>query len=201
MKTYISGKISGLPSEEAKKKFKQAESYLQGLGHDVVNPFELRLGVDAPWESHMLFDLKLLFECDSIYMLDNWIESKGAMIEKHIADVRGMKVLFQKKEESEKYLAITIFKIKGAIQEVMGLKFEEYTTEVRCRDSFFARMIFTYHCRKTGMKLKEIARYIHRDHTTMLHYLNKYDDEVKYNPTFRAIAIRINKILKQPISQ
>lgn len=57
MKTYISGKISGLPSEEAKKKFKQAESYLQGLGHDVVNPFELRLGVDAPWESHMLFDL------------------------------------------------------------------------------------------------------------------------------------------------
>ena len=104
MKTYISGKISGLPSEEAKKKFKQAESYLQGLGHDVVNPFELRLGVDAPWESHMLFDLKLLFECDSIYMLDNWIESKGAMIEKHIADVRGMKVLFQTKEESEKYL-------------------------------------------------------------------------------------------------
>ena len=50
MKTYISGKISGLPSVEAQKKFTQAQSYLQGLGHDVVNPFELRLGVDAPWE-------------------------------------------------------------------------------------------------------------------------------------------------------
>lgn len=48
MKTYISGKISGLPSEEAKKKFKQAESYLQGLGHDVVNPF------DFVWVSMLL---------------------------------------------------------------------------------------------------------------------------------------------------
>lgn len=77
MKTYISGKISGLPSEEAKKKFKQAESYLQGLGHDVVNPFELRLGVDAPWESHMLFDLKLLLNVIQFICLIIGSKAKG----------------------------------------------------------------------------------------------------------------------------
>lgn len=78
-----------------------------------------------------------------------------------------------------------------------GMKFNEYTTKSHKRDGFFARMLFVYHCRRNRMKLVEIAKYVHRDHSSMVYSLKKYDDEKKFNPNFRVLAEKVESILNK----
>ena len=84
-KVYISGPITGLPFDKVEKAFNDAEIRLQEEGYEVVNPLENGLPRDSKWREHMKADIKLLMECDSIYMLKNWTASKGARIEYQIA--------------------------------------------------------------------------------------------------------------------
>lgn len=84
-KVYISGQITGLAEEEYKRKFKEAEDKLIGLGYDVVNPASLEPIPNGTWTDYMRRDIKLLTDCDYIYMLDNWTESTGAKAEFKLA--------------------------------------------------------------------------------------------------------------------
>lgn len=97
-KIYISGKITGLDLLEAARNFQNAEQYLIMTydGIEVVNPMrEVVYKKDKTWEQYMLEDIDLLFSCDSIFMLDNWEESKGARIECSIAKELSKTILFQ----------------------------------------------------------------------------------------------------------
>lgn len=85
MRVYISGKVTGLQYEEAWMNFQEVEERLTEEGYDVVNPLKNGVDPDDPWESHMRADIKLLMECDAIYMMENWEESKGASIERLLA--------------------------------------------------------------------------------------------------------------------
>ena len=84
-KVYISGQITNLPEEEYKRKFKEAEDKLIGFGYDVVNPASLDPIPNGTWTDYMRRDIKLLMDCDYIYMLDNWTESTGAKAEFRLA--------------------------------------------------------------------------------------------------------------------
>lgn len=193
MKVYISGKISGLDLEEAKQRFLQAEEFLVGLGIQAVNPLKNGLSVDDDWIKHLCRDIELLHECSHIYMMDGWQESTGACIEYDFANRTGKKILFASNIIRNQGI---VLKIENAIHEVTGLRLNQYNTKSRKRDGFFARMLFVYHCRREKMKLVDIAKYIHRDHSSMLHFLNKYDDEVRFNEMFRDMAESVNNILK-----
>ena len=173
MRIYISGKISGLPYKEAEQRFEDAEALLTELGFE------------------------MLHSCDAIYMMDNWTTSIGASIEFDFANRTGKDVLFESNIIilNDEYKAI--LRIQNAIHEVTGLRFNQYITKSRKRDGVFARMIFVYHCRKRKMKLTQIAKYVRRDHSSMLHLLRKYDDDFKYNPQFRDMATRVNNILNK----
>lgn len=197
MKIYVSGKISGLPIEEAKQRFANSQALLESIGFEVVNPLEIGLCDEkASWESHMVKDIEMLLGCDAIYMMDNWVDSTGASIEYDVAMRTGKDVWFESNVVRNN---LVMMKIQNAIHEAMGLKFNDYITKSRKRDGFFARMIFVYHCRMHKMKLTKIAEYVHRDHSTMLHLLKKYQDDFKYNPQFREIATRVNNILNKTI--
>lgn len=96
MKIYISGQISGLPIDEVKARFSEAERFLEEeLDYVVVNPFDNGLPDDAPWIQHMLRDLEMLYECDAIYMLNGWQESRGACIEYRFAVHTDKQILFE----------------------------------------------------------------------------------------------------------
>lgn len=84
-KVYLSGKISGLTEVEYKTKFNSAELFLTGLGYDVINPVSYDKIKDGSWEDYMKQDLKLILDCDYIYLLDNWEDSKGARMEYNLA--------------------------------------------------------------------------------------------------------------------
>lgn len=192
MKIYISGKITGLPLEETRRKFADAQALLEEIGFEVVNPMEKGLSPDATWEQHMVKDFEFLLSCDAIYMMDNWIGSKGSSIEYDAATRLEKDIWFESKVCRENK---EVMRIQNAIHEVTGMQFHEYITKSRKRDGFFARMLFVYHCRRAKMKLTQIAKYVHRDHSSMLHLLNKYEDDFRYNPQFRDMATRVNNIL------
>lgn len=94
MKIYISGQITGLGLEEARAKFDKAEKALIGKGHNPINPMKLNIPIEGKtWKDYMLDDLELLFDCEAIFLLDNWQASKGARIEYSIAQEMEMTIL------------------------------------------------------------------------------------------------------------
>ena len=105
MKVYISGKITGLPIEEAKQNFKNCERWLLEDGYEVVNPMELpeheaiiadkELSTEEQWRLHMKADIKAMMDCDGIFVMMNYIESKGAKIEYKLAMELGLFGLYQ----------------------------------------------------------------------------------------------------------
>lgn len=98
-KTYISGKITGLELPEAEQNFHKAGLFLKKkYGCDIINPmFDVEYHPEKTWAEYMLEDIKLLFTCDSIYMLNNWKDSKGARIEFNIAVELGINLIFEVK--------------------------------------------------------------------------------------------------------
>lgn len=95
MKIYISGQITGLPFDEVERNFDEAEQRLKEEGFTVVNPLNNGLTVNHGWIEHMKADLKLLLECDTIYLLKNWKQSRGAAIEYGLAVSLGYDIIEQ----------------------------------------------------------------------------------------------------------
>lgn len=93
-KIYISGKISGIESE-ASVLFERVEKELQEKGYETVNPMKLNHEHDKSWESYMKADIKALCDCDEIFMLSNWKDSKGARIEHTIAFDLGIRRIYE----------------------------------------------------------------------------------------------------------
>jgi hypothetical protein len=91
---YISGKISGIENE-APLLFEKAENELKAKGFETVNPMTLNHEHDKSWHSYMKEDVKALCDCDNIYMLKNWKDSKGAIIELEIAVYLGINVIYE----------------------------------------------------------------------------------------------------------
>ena len=92
-KVYISGKITGLPIDDAKTNFQDAENKLREKGYEVINPFNNGLPENSTWMEHMKADIILLMECDIICLLNNWRDSTGAKIEWNLAKEMGFKVI------------------------------------------------------------------------------------------------------------
>lgn len=94
---YISGQITGLELKEAKANFDRAEVLLLEKGFNPLNPMKVNPPLSAKnWKEYMRDDIVQLFNCDAIYLLDNWQASKGARIEHFIAQEMGLMILTEK---------------------------------------------------------------------------------------------------------
>lgn len=191
MKVYISGKITGLPLSEAEERFKDAEELISALNLTPVNPLKNGLPRHSTWEEHMAKDIELLKQCEAIFMLENWEDSRGAKIEYDFAIGSGKTIMYENQISNGRDL----HQLTKAIHEVTGLTIKDLTDERRTRDTVFARMIFAWHCR--DMRPDDIGRILNRDRCTVIYYLNRYEDEVKYNPSFAKLARRVEKKLEK----
>ena len=89
---YISGPMSGVPREQYLKMFRRAEQSLRDRGYQrIVNPIRV-WACRWPWlyrivgyRLTLLYDLWLLMQCDQIYKLPGWQQSRGANIESCVA--------------------------------------------------------------------------------------------------------------------
>jgi hypothetical protein len=106
MKIYISGSITN--DKNADVKFSKAEKHLQTVyPHAIIyNPINIPypkldqdewFGVDGLWKYYMHESVKLMMECTAIYLLSDWQDSKGATIEKELAEKLGMVIIHELK--------------------------------------------------------------------------------------------------------
>lgn len=96
-KVFISGAISSRSYEEACKQFKDAQLILENWGYEVENPMEATEHLNpqkTSWQTYMRSSITQLMKCDYIYMLHGWERSKGANIEKKIAEKLDISALF-----------------------------------------------------------------------------------------------------------
>lgn len=94
MKIYISGKITGLPIEQAKAAFAEAEAVLQEQGHEPVNPFNLPHQHGGDWSDYMAEDIRALLQCEALHLLPNSADSKGVKVELAIARALDMIITY-----------------------------------------------------------------------------------------------------------
>ena len=101
VKVFISGKITGEPIEECLDKFICAALYIFGLERrgqviKIVNPLRLKgIHFGISHKEAMKICLEALKDCTHIYMLKDWKESKGAIIEHQFALDNGIKIIYQ----------------------------------------------------------------------------------------------------------
>lgn len=95
MKIYIAGKITGLPNYMELFQSKQTE--LESQGYTVVNPSKLDgiLGQDFTHAEYMHICYSLIDICDAVYLLENWMDSKGACMELDYSIEKGKTVVVE----------------------------------------------------------------------------------------------------------
>lgn len=94
MVVYISGGITNNPNY--KLDFEEAKTKFQNLGYKVINPAEIQMPIGCDkWEDYMIVYINLLVKANTIYMLKNYEQSKGAMIELEFAKQMGLKILYE----------------------------------------------------------------------------------------------------------
>ncbi|WP_443738457.1 DUF4406 domain-containing protein [Treponema sp.] len=89
-RVYISGQITGLDEAEYKALFNKAADVLRQFGYEPVNPATLDETENTKnwsWHDYMKRDIKMMCDCDYIYLLPNWRNSKGAKFEYMVADL------------------------------------------------------------------------------------------------------------------
>ncbi|MCR4964822.1 MAG: DUF4406 domain-containing protein [Bacteroidales bacterium] len=91
-KVYIAGKVTGEKYQTVFIKFMAAENRLKMDGHEVVNPIRF-CASEWPWADCMRRCIARLMECDAIYLLNDWKQSKGARLEKYLADQLGLTIM------------------------------------------------------------------------------------------------------------
>lgn len=89
MKVYLAGPMTGLP-ELNFPAFHAAAANLRAAGFEVVSPAEINPDPGMKWEDAMRKDIPELVKCHAIALLPGWEASRGARLEKTIADALGM---------------------------------------------------------------------------------------------------------------
>jgi len=101
VRVYIAGRMTGLP-DLGFAAFDAAAALLRSKGYEVVNPAERDrargIGPSTPisqelYRQLLAADVSVLLECEGICLLPGWEESRGARLEKHVAEVLGFEFI------------------------------------------------------------------------------------------------------------
>lgn len=106
-KIYLSGPVSSIGLDEARRRFGKAEADLQKQGYRTCNPIKMRLPVwlalhcgQFGYVACLLLQLLWMWwTCSCIYLLTDWHTSDGARLERSFARCLGLTVLYEQKRE------------------------------------------------------------------------------------------------------
>ena len=84
-KVYVSLPISGHNINYVKGKAERAAQYLRDKGYEPVTPFDVSQDENASYAEHMGKDINALLDCDAVFFLRGWEQSKGCQLERHAA--------------------------------------------------------------------------------------------------------------------
>lgn len=98
MTTYIAGPMTGLPDFNYPA-FQAAAEQLRAAGVDVKSPTEVsndqapdNYTAEKPYGYYLRRSLRMLLDCDEMVLLPGWEYSRGATLEREIAEMLGMTI-------------------------------------------------------------------------------------------------------------
>ena len=97
---YVAGPMTGYTDYNFPA-FNKAADKLRAQRYTVFNPADHGVVEGATWEDYLRFDITKLIQCDSIYLLEGWENSKGAQLELLIAEKLDMRILKEKVSEAD----------------------------------------------------------------------------------------------------
>lgn len=177
---YIAGRVTGLPIDEVRLKFSEAEMEVRKMGFLTLNPVEEILqfnefdeeGLNG-WQQEMDFLVPFLSRCHGIYMLRDWRNSKGARIEYENAIREGKILMFQPE-------IITTDRLIRATEEATGMPWEDIKAKCRKRDLVTVRKVFSYLAvTHNSGTLVQIGGLLGQDYTTIIHSKNSVEDMIE----------------------
>lgn len=98
IRVYISGKITGLPYDEAVKKFNNSKDIINKAFRRpvIINPIEISpFDPKKEWQHYMKDCIIQLLTCNVIVLQKDWRQSKGARIEYAIAAELGLQIYLE----------------------------------------------------------------------------------------------------------
>ena len=106
-KIYISGPVSSIGLEEARRRFGKAEADLQKQGYRTCCPIKMRFPVWLAlhcgrfgYVACLLLQLLWMWwTCSCIYLLTDWHTSDGARLERSFARCLGLTALYEQKRK------------------------------------------------------------------------------------------------------
>lgn len=93
MKIYVSLPISGHDIEETKEYAEKIKKFLGEKGDEIVTPFDACNEEGKSYSYYMGRCIEALLECDAVFFVPNWQESKGCMAEFELARIYEKKIL------------------------------------------------------------------------------------------------------------
>lgn len=91
-RVYIAGPMTGLP-EFNFPAFNTMAATMRAEGWHVENPAEHGHVEGAEWADYLRHDIGRLGTCEAVLLLPGWSKSLGAMLERHIAEQLGLRVM------------------------------------------------------------------------------------------------------------
>lgn len=86
---------------------------------------------------------------------------------------------------------VAVCKVTGIIAT------SEEATGSRRRDCVFARMLFAWQCNRLGVSKTRMAELLHTSTQSVARYLRKFDDECRYNATFKILSDEVEKEMER----
>lgn len=103
---YIAGPITN--TTDFRERFQQGVLEVAQLGYTPVSPLDVTKAVGIEddgnpdiWLVCVKADIRALLECDGVYCLRGWENSRGARIEQFIANALGLLILYQPERKGD----------------------------------------------------------------------------------------------------
>ena len=95
-KIYLSGAITG--NESYMQDFQRAEDKVKEfVDAEIINPAKILKDMpeSASYKDYMTLCIELIRQADEVYMIRGWEESKGAVFERHLAQILDKAVTYE----------------------------------------------------------------------------------------------------------
>lgn len=103
MKIFIAIPISDRDETEQREHSDLIKASLSRAGHRPVTPFDNYAGKHPTYVDHITQALRVIHDCDAIFLCDGWQFSRGCRIEANFAQEFGKRIMYETSPEKDPY--------------------------------------------------------------------------------------------------
>lgn len=92
-------------------------------------------------------------------------------------------------------------KLFEIVEKEFGITKDDLLSKSRYEELVVCRRIISYYLYNNGFSFYQIAEFLKRDRTSIIFYIKKFDDELKFNKMFYKCHERVRYKIKELINE